>query len=106
MSKVKVHDILKKLADERGLNMKNLSKAVGIPHSTLSTYFASKKATYQAEHLIALSEYFGVSTDYLLTGKHSGTKSLNALKTENIFSGWVRLKIERAIPDGDEGGPK
>ena len=106
MTKVRVHDILKKLADERGLNMKALSKVVGIPHSTLSTYFASKKATYQAEHLIALAEYFGVTTDFLLTGKHSGTKALNALKTENLFSGWVRLKIERAIPDGEEGGPK
>lgn len=105
MSKVRVHEILKKLADERGLNMKDLSKAVGIPHSTLSTYFASKKATYQAEHLIALAEFFQVSTDYLLTGKPSGTKSLNGLKTEQLFSGWMKVKIERAIPD-DEGGSK
>ena len=106
MSKVKIHEILKRLADERGLNMKDLSKAVGIPHSTLATYFAGKKATYQAEHLIALAEFFNVTTDFILTGKPSSTtKSLNALKTENLFSGWVRIKVERAIPD-DEGGSK
>ncbi len=96
---MKVPDILRKLAEARGLNMKDLSKAVGIPHSTLSTYFAGKKATYQAEHLIALADFFQVSTDYLLTGKHSGVKSLNGLKTEQIFNGWMKVKIERAIPD-------
>ena len=104
MSKVKIHEILKRLTDERGLNMKDLSKAVGIPHSTLATYFAGKKATYQAEHLIALSEFFQVSTDFLLIGKASTTKSLNGLKTAQLFSGWVKVKIERAIPDGNEGG--
>jgi transcriptional regulator with XRE-family HTH domain len=101
MSKVKIHEILKRLADERGLNIKDLSKAVGIPHSTLSTYFAGKKATYQLDHVLKLGEFFQVSTDYLLTGKPSGTKSLNGLKTEQLFSGWMKVKIERAIPDGE-----
>jgi transcriptional regulator with XRE-family HTH domain len=104
MSKVKIHETLKRLASDRKINIKDLSKSVGIPHSTLSTYFAGRKATYQAEHLIRLSEYFQVTTDFLLTGKNSEIKSLNGLKTDQLFSGWLRVKIERAIEDDDSGG--
>jgi transcriptional regulator with XRE-family HTH domain len=105
MSKVKIHETLRKLASEKKISVKDLSRAIAIPHSTLATYFAGRKATYQAEHLVKLSEYFQVSTDYLITGKNTELKSLNGLKTEQVFSGWLKVKIECAIPD-DNGGEK
>lgn len=79
------------------MTIKDLAKAVGIPYSTLGAYTGSKKATYQAEHLLKLAQFFDVSTDYLLTGE-SRTTGLDELPTELFYKGWLKVSIHRAIP--------
>jgi len=89
---------LRKLLKDKGLSAKSLSKSIGIPSSTISSYLAGKKATYSPEHLAALSQYFGVTVDFLLFGNSPDVSSLNSLQTEGVFEGWLKVKIERAIP--------
>lgn len=89
---------LKRLLEGRGLSAKSLAKEIGVPPSTISSYLAGKKATYSPEHLAAISQYFEVTVDYLLFGKGLDVPSLNTIQTEDIFEGWLKVKIERAIP--------
>lgn len=103
VEKVKLHQILKKLMEESKVSAKRLSAELKIPAPTLSTYLSGKKASYKPEHLIALAEYFGVSVDFLLQGKSSTLEELNSLTTEQLFSGWLKVKIERAIVDDKKG---
>lgn len=105
MKKAKLNEILKKLIDDKGVKLAQVAKATGIPASTVASYLHGKKAAYNPDHILALSDYFNVTTDFLLSGQNSKLNSLNSLKTSEVFSGWLKVKIERAIPD-DEGGSK
>lgn len=53
------------LRRERNLSQKALGEAVGLSHKAISTLEGTTRGT-SIEKLVALAEYFGVSTDYLL----------------------------------------
>lgn len=98
MSNTSLSKNLKQLMVDQKITPVVLSKATGIPKSTLSTYLSGKKASYSPDHLIAISNYFSVTIDFLLSGVESDFALLNTLKTEGLFEGWLKVKIERAIP--------
>jgi transcriptional regulator with XRE-family HTH domain len=99
MKTVMLPIVLREQMEARGLHVRTLAKACKIPVSTISTYLSGKKASYSPEHLRSLSEFFGISIDYLLYRKTNLPSGLDLLKTENVFTGWLKVKIERAIPD-------
>ena len=98
MKNVKISHSLKTLMKDRKITLKDLSKSTGIPISTLGSYTASEKSTYSADHISSLCTYFDVSADYLLFGKNTEVEALNAILTEELFSGWIKVRVERAIP--------
>jgi transcriptional regulator with XRE-family HTH domain len=98
MKTIGLSTTLKKLMEEQKVSSATLSKATLIPKSTISSYLSGKKAAYSPDHLLSLSSYFSVSVDFLLTGIESDYALLNTLKTEGLFEGWLKVKIERAIP--------
>ena len=53
------------LRRERGLSQRELGDAVGLSHKAISTLESGSRST-TIEKLIALADFFGVSTDYLL----------------------------------------
>jgi transcriptional regulator with XRE-family HTH domain len=94
----KTDKVLKELMKKRGLSTRALAKATGVPQSTLTAMLAGRH-THKPEHLRALALHFGISIDRLLFDEDHGVVTLDNLDTEQIFSGWLRVKIERAIPD-------
>lgn len=101
MSKRKIvfNIVLSDLMKEAGESNRDLAKSTGIPSSTIGSYRKNKKANYDPEHLDALSRHYGRSIEYLLFGEESRKINLNQLSTEEVFSGWLKVKIERAIPE-------
>jgi len=97
-TKVMVHKVLDKLIKENGLNSTKLSKALNIPNSTIASYLSGKKASYSPEHLLIIAKFFNVTIEYLLSGKDTPQANLNSLPVEKIFSGWLKVNIERVIP--------
>lgn len=89
---------LKALLDKNKMTVKGLSKELSIPNSTLSSYLG-KKATYQLDHIIKIADYFDVSMDFLLRGKESREISLKNLKLEDLFDGFVKIKIQRVLQE-------
>lgn len=98
MKKAKLDKVLKALIKDRGIKASNLSKATGIPGATLSSLLNGGQ-TQRPEHLLVLSQYFGVSIEFLLFGEDNQKPSLDEVFTEGIFEGWLKVKIERAIPN-------
>ena len=79
--KARLNKILQDLLTLRQISSTDLARFTGIPKSTISTYLASAKSSYNPNHLSELSEYFNVSVDYLLFGSPAralteGEKSL------------------------------
>ena len=56
---------LKELLEERGLSMRKVALAVGVKPSTFHNYVYEKRQT-PVNVLKALSQYFGVSIDYII----------------------------------------
>jgi len=96
---VKLHVILKKLMKDKGVSSRSLSKECSIPLSTIGSYLSGKKASYSPEHLDGLAQYFNVTLDYLLFGVEKTPTNLDLLPTEDIFQGWLKVKVQRVVPD-------
>lgn len=60
---------IKKLADEQGLSLPALESKLGFGNSTIVKW---DKSTPNAEKLNTVAQFFGVSMDYLMTGKETG----------------------------------
>lgn len=59
--------MLRKLRKAKGISMKELGLKIGVAESTISQYETGKREP-DFETLLKLSEFFDVSTDYLLRG--------------------------------------
>lgn len=99
MSKeLKLHRILKRLMEQKGLSARELSRKTKVPPSTLSSLMAGGKPQ-KLDHILALAEFFGTSMEMLLYGVDNRPPSLDEVLTEGVFSGWLKVEIKRAIPD-------
>lgn len=56
---------LKELREAQGLSILELSKKLGVGHSSISRW-ENNQARINAEQLVDIAKFFGVSTDYLL----------------------------------------
>ena len=98
MKKAKLDKVLKALMKARDIKASDLSKASGVPAATLSSLLNGGQ-TQKPEHLWALSQYFKVSIEFLLFGEEDRRPTLEEVLTESVFSGWLKVTIEKAIPD-------
>lgn len=64
-----IYERIKELCKKKGVAIKEMEIAVGIGEKNANKW---KTRTPSAESLLKLSEYFGVSTDYILTGEDNG----------------------------------
>lgn len=97
MAKVQLQKVLDKLIKDRGISARELSRQTKIPQSTINN-FLSGKGPHKPDQVLVLAQYFGTSMEYLLFGEDSKQPTLDDVMTENIFSGWLKVRIERAIP--------
>ncbi len=87
---------LKQLIKQRNLTLKQVSKGASVPISTLSEAINGRMLS--AKHLLSLSRFFQVSIEFLLTGEQSQPMDLETMLSEHLFSGYLKVKIERLIP--------
>lgn len=81
-----MYEIYLKLLKEKGVRTSDVCKATGIVASTFSDWKKGKSAPKQ-EKLMKIADYFGVSLEYLMTGKD--------LQIESLYSdGNAELLIE------------
>lgn len=62
-----IFDRVKALAKRDNITISALEKELGFSNKSL--YPHTKDSTIRGDRVVALANYFGVSTDYLLTGK-------------------------------------
>ena len=82
---------IKELCRERGINITNLCTECEIPRSTLSDYSCGRTKSLSFETLSKISDYFGVSIDFL-TGREVKSDE-DALKVA-LFGGGTLVTDE------------
>ena len=98
MKKSKLAKTLKGLINEKGVTQAEVVKATGIPAATFSS-LTSGGQSQKPEQLLAICRYFGTSIEFLLFGEDLRSPTLDEVLTEGVFSGWLKVTIEKAIPD-------
>lgn len=73
-----MYAIYQKLLDEKGLKNADVARATKISNMTLSDWKNGKSVPKQ-DKLMKIAEYFGVSLEYLMTGKDSRLSAEDAL---------------------------
>ena len=77
-------DRLKALRKEKDVRQEDVSKATGIHAASLSRYENGKRTNIGRDELIKLSNYYGVSMDYIV-GLSTYKQSLSLREIEKIF---------------------
>jgi len=95
---VKLDKTLSQLLSEHSLSAREVARKTGIPQSTFNN-FLSGRGPHKPEQILAIAKYFNVSMELLLFGEDDRPPTLNDVLTEGLFEGWLKVKIERAIPN-------
>lgn len=77
-----MYEIFSELLQRYGVTAYKVSKATGISQSSLSDW-KKGKVTPKTENMKKIADYFGVSIEYLMTGKDSSTKKEPQLKPKD-----------------------
>lgn len=65
-----MYDIFMQLCQRKGVSVYQVVRATGVPASTMSDW-KNGRSVPKVEKLKLLADYFGVSLDYLVTGKET-----------------------------------
>ena len=96
------HETLKKLLRERGVSATLVCESKGIPKSTLSEW-ASGRNPKLDESIVKLARFFGVSVEFLITGKHPEETVIKEMMNDleegfiSVHKGTYRLTVEKYI---------
>lgn len=79
------HAVLRSLAKKKGIGSLEISEAIGAGNTTVWEWLNLGVRPHVDEGLVKLAQFFGVSTDYLLTGKDSRGEQDRAVKKEVLL---------------------
>lgn len=71
-----MYEIFERLCNERNVTVADVSRATGIGQSTLGSW-KKRRNILSARHAQKIADYFGVSLQYLMTGKDDGTNVIS-----------------------------
>lgn len=107
-----MYEIFEQLLQKYGVSAYKVAKETGVTQSTLSDWKRGR-STPKSENMKKLADYFGVSIDYLMTGKEETSDKEPQLKPKderdikNILANTEQLlKQDGLMFDGDPASPE
>lgn len=107
-----MYEIFEQLLKKYGVTTYQVSKATGISTSSF-TGWKQGKWSFKQDKLMKIADYFGVTLDYLMTGKEEPEKKEPQLNSKdkkeigNILANTEQLlKQEGLMFDGDPASPE
>lgn len=93
-----MYSIFEMLCEKNGVTPYKIGKETGIATSTLSDW-KNGKSTPKQDKLKLIADYFGVSVDYLMTGKESEPSEIPPIMPEQfeLLELYSKLKGEQKI---------
>ena len=106
-----MYEIFEQLLQKYGVSAYKVAKETGVTQSTLSDWKRGR-STPKSENMKKLADYFGVSIDYLMTGKEEGEKEpklkpKDEKEIKEILANTEQLlKQDGLMFDGDPASPE
>jgi transcriptional regulator with XRE-family HTH domain len=86
--------VLSQIIQERRLTFKEISKATGVPATTLAEWQANRTPKNPVQ-VRAVAKYLGVSLHFLLFGEEDSQEPIQKLIKEEFFQGTFEISIKR-----------
>lgn len=106
-----MYEIFERLCEEKGVTAYRVCKSTGITTATISNWKAGRYTPKQ-EKMQKIADYFGVSLEYLMTGKETDKKnseltSRDEKDIKDILSNTEQLlKQDGLMFDGEPASPE
>lgn len=97
-----MYEIFERLLNQAGVTAYRVSKETGIGASTFSDW-KKGRSTPKQEKLQKIADYFGVSVDYLMTGKNSSPDKAELTAKDEREIGRDLDRIMNEIRNGEDG---
>lgn len=92
-NELRIKTILKKLMNEQNETLASISKAAGVPKSTISEWLGNRSPN--PVQAVKVANYLGVSLHYLLFGQDDSMEPLQKILKEDLFKGTFEISIKR-----------
>jgi transcriptional regulator with XRE-family HTH domain len=86
--------ILSKIIQDRRLTLREISKATGVPATTLAEWQANRTPK-NPEQVRAVARFLGVSLHFLLFGEEDQEEPIQKILKEDLFQGTFEISIKR-----------
>ncbi|MBY0315656.1 MAG: helix-turn-helix domain-containing protein [Bdellovibrionales bacterium] len=98
MSEIKIGKVLSALMGKQRYSLKALSKATGVPASTLGEW-VNNRTPKNPVHTQKVAQHLGVSMHFLLFGEEDRQEPITKIMTEDFFKGTFEISIKRVKID-------
>ena len=89
-----IGNILSKLVQDKRLTLKEISKATGVPATTLAEW-QSNRTPKNPNQVREVAKFLGVSIHYLLFGEEDSQEPIQKIIKEDFFQGTYEISIKR-----------
>jgi transcriptional regulator with XRE-family HTH domain len=86
--------IFSQITKERRLTLKEISKATGVPATTLAEWQAGRTPKNPVQ-VRAVAKFLRVSMHFLLFGEEDGEEPIQKILKEEFFSGTFEISVKR-----------
>lgn len=93
MSNLKIGMVLKKLMEDERHTLTSISKATGVPKSTISEWLNNRAPN--PVHAVKVAKHLGISLHFLLFSEEDTEEPLHKLFKEDLFNGTFEINIKR-----------
>lgn len=94
---LKIGKVLKQLMEHERHTITSISKATGIPKSTISEWLNNR--TPNPIQAVKVASHLGVSLHFLLFGKDDSQEPIQKILKEDFFSGTFEITVKRVKLD-------
>jgi transcriptional regulator with XRE-family HTH domain len=91
---IKISETLPPLLKQKGVSIRQASKATKIPQSTLNSWTQKSAKPQELTLIKTLADYLNVSVDYLLW-EEKPKANVEQMESEVVLSGLYRIKLEK-----------
>ncbi|MFZ4404544.1 MAG: helix-turn-helix domain-containing protein [Pseudobdellovibrionaceae bacterium] len=92
--KTQIGHVLSTIIQERRLTMKEISKATGVPATTLAEW-QTNRTPKNPNQVKAVAKFLGVSLHYLLFGEEDSEEPMQKILKEDFFAGTFEISVKR-----------
>lgn len=92
-NELQIKTVLKKLMNENGESLMTLSKATGVPKSTISEWLGNRSPN--PVQAVKVASHLNVSLHYLLFGEDDAQEPFQKIMKEDFFKGTFEISVKR-----------